>query len=86
MASNIYSRKTVDGKTTFYSRKGTQGRKAIPPELRKVKLSARVTRQTSERIKQEAKKHNLTSSAYCDLALSLFDISVFVGHKSLNNS
>lgn len=27
MASNIYTRKTVDGKVTAYSRKGSQGRK-----------------------------------------------------------
>jgi len=29
MAANIYTRKTSDGKTTAYSRKGTQGRRAI---------------------------------------------------------
>lgn len=28
MASNIYDRITVDGKTTRYSRRGTQGRKS----------------------------------------------------------
>lgn len=36
MASNTYPRTTVDGKTTWYSRKGTQGRKSSglgKPEL-----------------------------------------------------
>jgi len=36
MASNKYSRKTVDGKTTWYSREGSQGRK--PSGLGKPKL------------------------------------------------
>jgi hypothetical protein len=36
MASNIYTRATVDGKVTAYSRKGSQGRK--PSGLGKPKL------------------------------------------------
>jgi len=78
MASNRYSRKTVDGITTVY-RRDNQGRRSLPPELRKIKLSARITMQTSARIKQQAEKYNMTPSAYCDLALSLFDIAVYVG-------
>jgi len=58
MATNIYSRTTADGLTTWYNRKGTQGRKALPPELRKIKFSARITMETSERVKQEAQKYN----------------------------
>jgi hypothetical protein len=80
MASNIYIRETVNGATT-YTRKGTQGRKPIPPELRKIKFSARITMQTKTRVEQEAKKHNMKPSAYCDLALSLFDIGIFVGQQ-----
>ena len=79
MASNVYNRKTADGRTTTYTRKGSQGRKAMPPELRKVKFSARITMQTKARIEQESKKYNMTASAYCDIALALFDISIFVG-------
>lgn len=79
MAKNIYSRHTADGRTTAYNRKGTQGRHSLPPELRKVKFSARITPEAAARIKQEAKKHNMTASKYADLALALFDINVFVG-------
>jgi hypothetical protein len=40
MAPNVYKRKTTDGATTIYTRKGTQGRK---PSLRKyVKVLVRV--------------------------------------------
>ena len=35
--------------------------------------------QTKARIEQESKKYNMTASAYCDIALALFDISIFVG-------
>jgi hypothetical protein len=35
--------------------------------------------QTKTRIAQEAEKYNMTASAYCDLALSLFDVAVYVG-------
>ena len=76
MAPNIYQRKTVDGKTTIYSRAGTQGRKAKSPELRKVKFSARVDRQTAARVKKESAKYGMTKSSYANLALALFDISV----------
>lgn len=74
MASNIYSRKTVDGKTTMYSRKGTQGRTPLPEELRKVKFSARVSKWTKKHVQEEAKKYNMKPSAYADLALALFRI------------
>jgi hypothetical protein len=74
MASNIYTRHTVTGKTT-YTRKGTQGRKPMPEELRKVKFSARVTKETFARVEQQAAAHNMTASAYADLALALFDIN-----------
>jgi hypothetical protein len=81
MASNIYSRKTADGKTTMYSRKGTQGRKQLPEELRKVKFSARVSKWTKKHVQEEAKKHNMKPSAYADLALALFRIEENVGQE-----
>lgn len=79
MAANTFTRKTVDGKTTMFTRKGTQGRKKTLPELLKVKLSARITKQTRNRIKEQAILHNMTVSSYCDLALALFDIGNYVG-------
>jgi len=80
MASNSFTRTTISGQTQ-HTRKGTQGRKKIPPELRKKKFSVRITPQTEAKVLQEAKKYNMTKSAYCDLALSLFDITVFVGQE-----
>lgn len=79
MAQNLYRRTDVTGKTTLYTRKGTQGRKPSPSELRKVKLSARVSIKTKQKVRDQANKYNMSPSAYCDLALSLFDISIFVG-------
>jgi len=86
MAPNIFTRKTADGNTTTYTRKGTQGRKKIPPELLKVKLSARIARQTRSRINERAALHNMTVSSYCDLALALFDIGNYVGQLPLGAS
>lgn len=81
MANNVYQRTTIDDKTMTYSRVGTQGRHALPPELRKIKFSARVTKETAARVEQEAKKHNMTASKYADLALALFDINDYVGQE-----
>jgi hypothetical protein len=44
MASNLYTRKTADGKITTYTRKGTQGRKPIglsKPKLYRLSESTR---------------------------------------------
>ena len=84
MASNIYTRTTADGKTTRYSRKGTQGRKPLPEDLRKVKFSARVSRWTKNHVDEEARKHNMKPSAYADLALTLFSIDN-VGQELVNS-
>lgn len=84
MASNIYTRTTADGKTTTFSRKGTQGRKPLPDELRKVKFSARVSKWTKKHVEEEAKKHNMKPSFYADLALSLFSIDN-VGQELVNS-
>lgn len=53
MASNTYSRKTVDGKTTTYSRKGTQGRKPMGlAKVEKIQLFA----EDDEALKKIAKQ------------------------------
>ena len=74
MASNRYFRKTVDGKITWHSRKGTQGRIALPQEFRKVKFSARVSPRTKAHVKEQAEKYNMKPSFYADLALALFNM------------
>ena len=74
MASNKYPRTTVDGETTWYSRKGTQGRAPLPEELRKVKFSARVSKWTKKHVQEEAQKHGMKPSAYADIALSHFNM------------
>lgn len=72
MATKTYSRTTITGETR-HSRKEEQGRPVTGQ--RKVKFSARVSDSTKARVKAEAKKYNMTSSYYADIALSLFRIN-----------
>ena len=72
MASNLY---TVNG--VRYRRSQKQGRKTLPAELVKVKVEGMTLPATKSRIKAEARKHNMSLSAYVDLAVSLFDLSKF---------
>lgn len=66
MASNIYSRKTVDGKTTFYSRKGTQGRHKLPIEIKSVRVNITLTPQAKRRGFEKAKSCGKTFSAWIE--------------------
>lgn len=65
----------VDGK--LHRREYRAGRRALSPDLVKVKVEFMTLPATRERAAAEAQKYGLSLSAYCDLAVSLFDISKF---------
>lgn len=71
----------MDGKKATYTRKSTQGRKPSEVEFRKVKISARISPQSEARMKANAKKLGISSSAYIDIVLDLFEIEDYVGQQ-----
>ena len=71
MASNKYHRVTVDGKTTWYSRKGTQGRKPSP-ETRMIRSNITTSRAAKKIITEKAKAMGMSFSGYLELAGILY--------------
>lgn len=77
MASNTYTQHYANGTKQLVRRSKKQGCKKKSPELVKIPLTVFVLPQTKNRLIELAKEHNMTLSAYGDLALSLFDINQF---------
>lgn len=74
MAANVYILQTVTGPVRM-RRVEKQGRKSLPSELVKVKADFMTLPATKARIEAEAQRRGMTFSAYCDLAVSLFEFS-----------
>ena len=66
MASNTFDRETVDGKTTTYTRKGTQGRHKLPAEIKAVRVNITLTPQAKKRGIELARSCGKTFSAWVD--------------------
>jgi hypothetical protein len=81
MAANTYTQDTVTGPVRM-QRAVRQGRKSMPRELVRVKADFMTLPATKARIEAEAKRRGMTFSAYCDLAVSLFDIEQFSSQEN----
>lgn len=86
MSANVFRQDTADGKSHLARRSTKQGRKPLPAELVRVKMSCRVYGSTKRRVETESQKYGMTPSAYADLALSLFDISKFSSDENCSNT
>lgn len=71
MASNIYTRDTIDGPVQ-YQRKGTQGRKPQDKELLMLRKNITVSAQGRKVIQEKARGMNMSFSAYLELAGILY--------------
>lgn len=77
MASNTFTRDTVDGKRT-YSRKGTQGRKPSGLPLVTCKIIWNVTEEQKREFSELAKQYGMSES-------KMVDILVFIGKRNFLN-